>query len=147
LVLVLLGVVLLGVGVAPLLGVLPVLMAGREARGKIAAVEQMADPREYRVWVEFATLAGEPTRAPFGLREGRRRGGRVAVGETVALYYAVGDPQRVALATRHAAWRGSWVWAGLGLFMVWLGAWEIRRTLSRAQPSIGAGKSGRTRRG
>ncbi len=106
-------------GAVPLLRALPVLLHSQRALATVASVDQLSDPDDYRIWVEFETAAGQAIRAPYELTE-RRRFRRLQAGERVEVFYVVDDPARIELYARQAFWVLGWLWMVPGLFMLWL---------------------------
>ena len=123
----LLGLLCTLAGAVPLLRALPVLLDAEETIATVTAIDQLPEPTEYRVWVEFTTPAGQHIRASSDFTD-RRRTPRLAPGDQVNLYYARTNPQRVELNTRQTFWVGGWLWLIPGLFMLWLSgqAWQKR---------------------
>lgn len=142
----LLGLLFSMLGIVPVVAALPVLLQSERAWARVETVEQLADPKEYRVWVEFETGAGQKIRASYGLKD-QTKVRRLEPGERVELFYAVGDPQRVELYSVQAHWAGSWMWLAPGIFLLGLG-WAAMGTQRNAlEPSAAPASKKRGRAG
>jgi hypothetical protein len=138
-----LGLVLTLAGAIPLLRALPLLLNSQRALATIVAVDQLTQPKDYRIWVEYATVTGQKARSSYELTE-RRRVRRLVPGEQVEVFYAADNPAQIELNAPQAFWFLGWLWMVPGLFMIWL-SWQGLQS-RRVPPAVRvSGKPARRR--